>query len=254
MRKRNEEQLQFLAGALAREVAAVAPDWTAHNTHDPGITVLELLAYALTDLQYRSRPLDTHGRVLAQQVAQLAQSLSGKDSMGDCPPGLQRVNYFTGQLLGVDDFAAEQDYIRNKIHRRNRLLHGAGVISGLQVTLERAGGKAQVVIAPGLAFNARGEEIDVGAPTSLPLPPQGKFLLVLLHYAEQPCRPAPALSTDPRTEPQGQVHLSRITETFTASLAPSADGTAVALARLNFTRGRWTLDRKYRVAMQSLRP
>lgn len=28
--------------------------WTDHNTHDPGITTLELLAYALTDLSYRA--------------------------------------------------------------------------------------------------------------------------------------------------------------------------------------------------------
>jgi len=39
---------------MAREMTRVVPDWTTHNTHDPGITVLELLAYALTDLQYRS--------------------------------------------------------------------------------------------------------------------------------------------------------------------------------------------------------
>ncbi|GEM_PF-994014 len=254
MRKLSEEQWQSVANALVREMAHVAPDWTAHNTHDPGITVLELLSFALTDLQHHQYKLDPHGRVLARQIAQLAQSLSSKDSTGDCPPGLQRVNYFTGQLLGVDDFAAEQDYIRNKIHGRNRLLHGAGVVSGLQVTLERAAGKTQVVIAPGLAFNARGEEIDVGAPTSLPLPPQGKSLLVLLHYAEQPCRPVPAPATDAQADAQEHTPFSRITETFTAMLAPSADDTAVAVARLNFTRGRWTLDRKFRVAMQSLRP
>ncbi|MCB0588823.1 MAG: hypothetical protein KDD06_26275, partial [Phaeodactylibacter sp.] len=29
--------------------------WTDHNTHDPGITILELLCYALTDLGYRTR-------------------------------------------------------------------------------------------------------------------------------------------------------------------------------------------------------
>lgn len=28
--------------------------WTDYNTHDPGITLLELLCYALTDLGYRS--------------------------------------------------------------------------------------------------------------------------------------------------------------------------------------------------------
>src|SRR5574343_402310 len=33
--------------------------WTDHNLHDPGITTLELLAYALTDLAYRARyPLE----------------------------------------------------------------------------------------------------------------------------------------------------------------------------------------------------
>ena len=29
--------------------------WTDHNIHDPGITTLELLCYALTELAYRSR-------------------------------------------------------------------------------------------------------------------------------------------------------------------------------------------------------
>ena len=38
------EHIRALAGKL----------WTDHNTHDPGITTLELLAYALTDLGYRA--------------------------------------------------------------------------------------------------------------------------------------------------------------------------------------------------------
>ena len=29
--------------------------WTDHNTHDPGITILEVLCYALTDLAYRTQ-------------------------------------------------------------------------------------------------------------------------------------------------------------------------------------------------------
>lgn len=36
-------------GALSGQV------WTDHNTHDPGITVLEVLCYVLTDLGYRNR-------------------------------------------------------------------------------------------------------------------------------------------------------------------------------------------------------
>lgn len=33
----------------------IAPDWTDHNAHDPGITILEQVCYALTDLDYRTR-------------------------------------------------------------------------------------------------------------------------------------------------------------------------------------------------------
>jgi len=46
MPKLSDAQWQSLAGALAREMARVAPGWTDHNVHDPGITVLEALAYA----------------------------------------------------------------------------------------------------------------------------------------------------------------------------------------------------------------
>ena len=38
------DQVRLLAGR----------EWTDHNVHDPGITTLELLAYALTDLSYRA--------------------------------------------------------------------------------------------------------------------------------------------------------------------------------------------------------
>ena len=244
MRTLSKEQWQSLANAMARVMSRVVPDWTTHNTHDPGITVLELLSYALTELQYRRSAIDANGRALARHVAQLADALVGLTDTGDCPPGLRRVNFFAGQLLSVADFTAEQDYIRNKIHRRNRVLYGAGVVTGLEVTLERSGGKAQVVIAPGLALNARGEEIEVSEPTALALPAQGKVLLVLLHYAEQPCRPVPAMGNDT----DGQTGFSRIAETFSATLGTTPDDAAVALARVSFSRGRWILDRKFRAA------
>jgi hypothetical protein len=244
MRKLNEEQWQSLASAMQRAMTRLVPDWTAHNTHDPGITVLELLSYALTELQYRSNAIDVNGRALARQVARLADSLAGVTGTDDCPPGPQRVNYFSGMQLDAEDFTTEQDYLLRKIHRRNRVLHGTGVVCGLRVALERTGGNARVVIAPGVAFNARGEEIEICEPALLPLPAQGKSLLVLLHYAEQPCRPVAAPVVDPQAE--SQVRFSRITETFSATLAPGADDTAVGLARVNFSRGRWVLDRKFK--------
>jgi hypothetical protein len=45
LRSRGVELLQRLAGA----------SWTDHNAHDPGITILEQLCYALTDLGYRAQ-------------------------------------------------------------------------------------------------------------------------------------------------------------------------------------------------------
>ena len=246
MRKLSDEQWQSLAKVLTGEVARHVPEWTANNMHDPGVTVLELLAYALSDLQYR-RPLNARGRALARRVAQLAESLAAATAADDCPPGPQRVNFFPGLLLSADDLTAEQNYVRNKAHRLNRLLHGAGIVAGLGVTLERTGSGARVVIAPGFALDAQGKEIEVSALTFLPLPAAGSSLLALLHYAEQPCRPVPA----PTPDTDAATVFSRITETFQVTLAPTADGTAVALARVNFSRGRWVLDRKFKAAKKA---
>jgi hypothetical protein len=57
--------------------------------------------------------------------------------------------------------------------------------------------------------------------------------------------PNPALN---RTGRYAQARFSRITETFSATLAPATDDTAVALARVNFNRGRWALDRSFKAA------
>jgi hypothetical protein len=43
--QRGLKRVRDLAGA----------DWTDHNVHDPGITILEVLSYALTDLSYRAQ-------------------------------------------------------------------------------------------------------------------------------------------------------------------------------------------------------
>lgn len=45
-------QLRMLGMNYIRQLSAV--EWTDHNLHDPGITTLEILSYALTDLAYRT--------------------------------------------------------------------------------------------------------------------------------------------------------------------------------------------------------
>ena len=44
LRQKGLEQIQKLAGKT----------WTDHNAHDPGITILEILCYAITELGYRT--------------------------------------------------------------------------------------------------------------------------------------------------------------------------------------------------------
>ena len=48
------DQPALYARGLDRLRAVVGDTWTDHNLHDPGITILELAAYALTDLTHRA--------------------------------------------------------------------------------------------------------------------------------------------------------------------------------------------------------
>jgi phage tail-like protein len=70
-----EQLWTALAHYLQEILPRAAPDWTTSNSHDPGITVLEVLNYALTDLQLR-RPLDDGARSLAHAVAGQASALA----------------------------------------------------------------------------------------------------------------------------------------------------------------------------------
>ena len=78
-----EQHWTALARYLQDILPRAAPDWTTSNSHDPGITVLEVLNYALTDLQVR-RPLDDSARSLAGDVAGQATALA--QAYGASPP------------------------------------------------------------------------------------------------------------------------------------------------------------------------
>ncbi len=251
----NDKQRAALARDLQRAVARVAPDWTDLGAHDPGVTMLQLLAFTLEDLQHRHATLDPHGRLLARDVASRAAALAAAldAASADCGDGLTRVSYFTGMVLGSDDFSAEQDYFRNRLNRLNRLLHGSGVVNGLGVMVAAAGNAASVTIAPGFALDRAGNEICIDAPCALALPATGGALLVLLTYRERPCRPVPVAGGP--ADPSGNAppfRPSRIAETFEATLAPSPAAAALALARVQRVRNRWRLDPAFKPAR--LRP
>jgi hypothetical protein len=248
-----EKQWSTLARDLKRALQRVAPEWTDANVHDPGVTVLEVLCYAITALKYRSGAPDDRVRLLLRTVAERASALAApaaaSDVHDDCGPGLQRVNYFFGQVLGVDDFKTEQRYLRERLKRHNRLLHGAGIVSGLGVTVERGSAGGRIAIAPGMALDPTGNEVCVEQSVDLCLPPPGPDLVVLLRYAERPCRFAPTISSAAvdATDGGADAQPARSVETFSVALvaAPAAD--AVAIARLRQVRGRWQVDPRFKV-------
>ncbi len=250
-----EKQWTGLARDFHRALTRVAPGWTDAGPHDPGVTVLELLAYVLVDLQSRSNVLDPQARMLARRVAEhasgLATALATSQDGSDAAGALQRVNYFSGMLLGVDDFRVEQTYFRTRLNRHNRMLHGSGIADGLAVTVD--GGTngpngPQVTIAPGFALDRHGNEICVDKPATLMLPAHAGALFVQVSYAEQMCSSAPVVDGNPLDVTAGEstAQATRIAETFSASLAAEPAADAVVIARLRQVRGRWRVDRGFK--------
>jgi hypothetical protein len=77
---------------------------------------------------------------------------------------LDRTRFFSGQLLTESDLNNEQSYLLAKNRLHNRLLHGWGVVCGLQVTCSDCAG--WVTINPGYAIDPCGNDIIVCAAQS----------------------------------------------------------------------------------------
>ena len=78
-------------------------------------------------------------------------------------PSLKRSRFFSGKLLTLEDLALEQQYLREKLKRHNRSLHGFGIVSGLKVTVN----SRQIVVEPGLALDCEGNELVIETAQSV---------------------------------------------------------------------------------------
>lgn len=142
-----------------------------------------------------------------------------------------RLRYFFGQVIGVDELAQEQLYHREKARRHNRLLHGWGIVRGLNVHAGTQGTR-EVTISPGYALDRRGEEIVISRTVSVDIPGHapGTTVYLAVRYDERPERPVPT--------PTGQEY-SRIRETFAVELLTSLppQKPLVVLAEVELGRG-----------------
>jgi hypothetical protein len=130
----------------------------------------------------------------------------------------ERTRFFFGKLLTAEDLEREQRYHIEKRWLLNRMLHGPGVVSGLEVTPRGGSG---VRVAPGLALDAHGRELLLCRAKIVAVPPRGRFS-ICLRYAE--------IETSSGT----------IRETFELTASPTGrePPEAVVLARLRRQRGK----------------
>ena len=128
---------------------------------------------------------------------------------GDCDGlGKERLNYFTGRHLAARDFRDEQHYHRSHRFLHNRMLHGWGVVCGLEVREHKQEDcrDRYVEVTPGMAIDCCGREIMVDCAICCgeeqPEIPWKDYreshpwLLLCLSYADIGIEPVPVLSSE----------------------------------------------------------
>lgn len=150
---------------------------------------------------------------------------------------LTRVRYFASQLLTAHDFQAEQDYVRAKHRIHNRWLLGAGVVSGLTVTVEAASSDSNPVVSidAGVAIAPDGEELVVPEPLTRVLSAPCSSGFVTLRYVDRHAASAPVVGT---TESEA----SRIEEGVAVQFHHELLNDRIAIARIVRNDVGWQID------------
>lgn len=143
----------------------------------------------------------------------------------------ERNRYFYGKPMTVSDFEAEQRYLIGKQRYINRLVHGAGVLCGLQVAVP-VGFSAErptVEVAEGAALDCCGNLVVVGRSSTVEVKgdfdPEGLNYLYI-KYAE--CSKQPVMLAANGSSCEEVCCYNRIQETFEVVASRTAPGAAGA--------------------------
>ena len=195
--------------------------------------MLELIAYLAEDLQRYARVVEGGGPALSRAIRALdAYALKPIATSGTVRP-----NYFPGRLLTADDFREEQEYHREKHRRHLQMLHGFGVVDGLDVDVASDG--TTIAIEPGLAIDRYGREIVLDDMVVMPIPPDAPSpICVVVQYAERMVDPVPVANGPAAagTEP------SHIEEGCDLSFMPDPGEDGITVARLIRENAVWRVD------------
>jgi hypothetical protein len=164
-------------------------------------------------------------------------------------PEFKRNKYFTGKLMSAEDFQDEQDYHIEKRRLHNRLLHGYGVVTGLELSMSDDP-PGMVRVGAGYAIDRLGNDVLLREVQTAKLPDRGKKAYVVIEYAEVETDFTPV----PTNEAEGETEMAmRILEDTVLQLvlnwAGEDDyaGDGIVLGRLKKRGGVWRVDQRFEV-------
>lgn len=226
-----------LLAAMRPVLEQAGPEWSHFNHADPGITLIQLLAWVAEGMLDRSDAGFDERRKTVLRIVRAMTNAAGVCANED--ELLKRPHFFAGQLLDAATLQMEQDYHREKVRRHNRNLHGFGIVSGLGVRVETTtdpnGGR--LVIDPGYAIDPCGEELVLPACVHVPLPSSGDAAFVSLRHWDHPCAHTPSRPDS--------IAARCIEEACLISIAGAVPARGLAIAQLVRADTRWSVDVAY---------
>jgi len=254
MARLSDAEQQALVNEFVASVKKFTPEWTTHSPDsDPGITLIELFAWLGDVLSLDQGKIAAEGGIPQDARRRLTtwlskMTISASDDCGTSG-GLIRNRYFSGKLLTVEDMQLEQDYFRKKLRLHNQYLLGSGVVVGLDVTLDQ--NNETVIVQPGLAIDAVGEEIVICQPLRYALKAGTGTGYLSLSFCEKLLDPV-ATASPGAQEPQREP--SRIEECVCLEFGERTPGQALVIARLELRENKWTVDARFRPKRASFLP
>lgn len=126
----------------------------------------------------------------------------------------ERNKYFFGKLLSVGDFEVEQKYFNDKRRLINRLLHGSGIVCGLNVIKVDDG---LISIESGLALDYVGREVLIDTPVIKKLsmvegfdqdkdPNDSSYVYLCIKYDEEEKEPIHSITNTMNTGDENTQH------------------------------------------------
>lgn len=167
----------------------------------------------------------------------------------------KRVNFFTGMVLGVEEFTQEFDYLRDRMRWLARELLGRGTVSGLQVsTAPEDDARESIRVNPGLAVDGQGNLIQLHSPVHCPPPDRGTSAYLVLQWAERETDPVPISGAGGDEQQSMPSRVEELAVLRYETGLKTARQSGVILARLTKARKLWKIDKTFRVRRRKASP